>query len=48
MLNSQKVFLLILLLTALFFSENIREGFNQFREKLVHSELTPYECQKMC
>tara|TARA_Y100000741_G_C18153055_1_gene518056 strand:- start:69 stop:776 length:708 start_codon:yes stop_codon:yes gene_type:complete len=48
MLNSQKVFLLILLLTALFFSENIREGFNQFREKLVHSDLTAYECQKRC
>lgn len=48
MLNSQKVFLLILLLTGLFFSENIREGFNQFREKLVHSELTPYECQRRC
>ena len=35
MLNSQKVFLLIVLLTALFLSENIKEGFNQFRQKEI-------------
>jgi len=48
MLNNQKVFLLIVLLTGLLLSENIKEGFNQFRAKLIHTELTPYECQRRC
>ena len=48
MLNSHKIFLLIVLLTGLFFSQAMKEGFNQFRGKLVHTDLTPFECQKRC
>ena len=46
MLNSHKIFLLIVLLTGLFFSQAMKEGFNQFRDKLIHTDIIPYECQK--